>query len=280
MLKSHPLFKDTFVRSDGRIFRADGTERVQHVGQGGYLYCNLPGGGTRRRAFVHVLVAEVFIGPRLRGLQVRHLDCDKYNNTVSNLAYGTPSDNAADSIRCGISCKGEAHPRSKLTDVEVSRIRELAAAGWSATTLAIMFRVGHPTISRVARGCSWKHVTTPGVSNFSTSGAGNGAAKLTPSDVIEVARRYDANEDVAKIAADFSVSSDNVHYIGKRKGWATVLASPCSRSRIRKLTREDVTAIRGLLVSGGTPLSHIGRKYGVSYQTIARIRDLGSYGQA
>lgn len=55
----------------------------------------------RRRATIHVLVAEAFIGPRPPGMEVRHLDGDHLNNVLTNLAYGSRSENCQDRVRHG-----------------------------------------------------------------------------------------------------------------------------------------------------------------------------------
>lgn len=54
---------------------------------------------TTRR--VHQLVMWAFVGPRPEGLHTRHLDDDKMNAALSNLKYGTPSENQHDSVRHG-----------------------------------------------------------------------------------------------------------------------------------------------------------------------------------
>lgn len=53
---------------------------------------------TRR---IHQLVAEAFIGPRPPGMEVCHRDGDPGNNHVSNLRYGTHSENMIDKKRHG-----------------------------------------------------------------------------------------------------------------------------------------------------------------------------------
>lgn len=55
----------------------------------------------RLRRKVHQLVAEAFIGPRPEGQQTRHLDGNHQNNRLSNLAYGTPSQNRQDQMQHG-----------------------------------------------------------------------------------------------------------------------------------------------------------------------------------
>lgn len=49
--------------------------------------------------YVHQLVAQAFIGPCPRGLEVCHSDDDGHNNRVSNLRYDTRSNNALDRFR-------------------------------------------------------------------------------------------------------------------------------------------------------------------------------------
>ena len=75
----------------------------------GYHTIGLWSGGRRRTRRVHQLVVEAFIGPRPPGSDVRHLDGDKTNNCVTNLAIGTRSENMQDLVRHG------AHPQANKT---------------------------------------------------------------------------------------------------------------------------------------------------------------------
>lgn len=58
---------------------------------------------------VHILVALAFLGPRPNGQEVRHLDGHETNPRLSNLAYGTPSQNNHDRVRHG------THPSANKT---------------------------------------------------------------------------------------------------------------------------------------------------------------------
>jgi len=65
---------------------------------------------------IHRLVMLAFVGPLPEGLTTRHLNDDKCDNRLSNLAYGTYSENMLDRVRNGIHhqsvktvCK-EGHP--------------------------------------------------------------------------------------------------------------------------------------------------------------------------
>jgi hypothetical protein len=67
----------------------------------GYLRVQLSRYGKRRVIRVHRVVVAAFLGPRPAGLVTRHLDGDKHNNAVSNLVFGTGSENTHDSVAHG-----------------------------------------------------------------------------------------------------------------------------------------------------------------------------------
>jgi hypothetical protein len=54
-------------------------------------------------------------------MQCRHLDGNRSNNRLDNLAWGTPLENGADKARHG-TAKGERNGRAKLTAAKVRRI--------------------------------------------------------------------------------------------------------------------------------------------------------------
>lgn len=106
---------------------------------------------------VHSLVAEAFIGPRGAGLQVRHVDGDRRNNNLSNISYGTPKDNRADSERHGTAVRGEKYSTAKLTDSAARYIR--AQRGVTPqSALARLFGVSPAAIQAVHDGRTWTHV--------------------------------------------------------------------------------------------------------------------------
>lgn len=74
---------------------------VQIESEKGYLRVQLSGPDGRRNRRVHALVLEAFVGPCPEGMQTRHMDGDKANNTLGNLSWGTPSENILDCVRLG-----------------------------------------------------------------------------------------------------------------------------------------------------------------------------------
>jgi hypothetical protein len=83
----------TLIRSNGVPMRV--RERILRQGQdtSGYQQIALRRLGEATSYKVHILVALTFIGPRPPGMEVMHLDSVKSHNYVSNLAYGTRSEN-------------------------------------------------------------------------------------------------------------------------------------------------------------------------------------------
>lgn len=92
------------VSSDGRVKMKLGrwTQGYRHIvksqkGDRCYRRVDMTllvdGKRIEKREYVHVLVAEAFIGERPKGYQVDHIDGFEGNNDVSNLRYLSPSDN-------------------------------------------------------------------------------------------------------------------------------------------------------------------------------------------
>ena len=89
------------VRSTGDPHTVPGRTLSQRVDSGGYHHVSLWRNRHEKHMQVHRIVAEAFIGTCPPGAQVRHLDGNPSNNSRENLAYGTPSENAADQVRHG-----------------------------------------------------------------------------------------------------------------------------------------------------------------------------------
>jgi excisionase family DNA binding protein len=66
------------------------------VNEDDYRRVTLSDGDEKKSFYVHLLVAEAFIGPCPPGQQVRHWDGDSLNNRRDNLLHGTPKENCED----------------------------------------------------------------------------------------------------------------------------------------------------------------------------------------
>ena len=117
----------------------------------GYKLVRLCHQGEWKDYTVHSLVLLTFVGERPEGLCIRHLNSDPSDNSLSNLAYGTLSENQLD--RTDFGTHGQ-----KLTPRKVRVIRGLSKLGFTHRKLAKMFGVNRHNIGRVIRRQQWKAV--------------------------------------------------------------------------------------------------------------------------
>lgn len=92
------------ITPDGRIRNYAGKVLKLSVPRNSREYpaINLCKDCVKRRYSVHRLVALTFIGPPpFEGAQIRHLDGNHVNNSVSNLAWGSAKENTEDRRRHG-----------------------------------------------------------------------------------------------------------------------------------------------------------------------------------
>ena len=129
--------------------------------QSGHLFVNLVRGGVKKCRAVHRLVLETFVGPCPSGYQCCHWDGVPSNNHLENLRWGTPKDNADDTLRHGRRAVG-ARVRAKLTESQVLEIRRLNAGGCPARELAARFSVSSQNIMLIVLRKTWKYLEDEG----------------------------------------------------------------------------------------------------------------------
>lgn len=105
---------------------------------------------------IHQLVASVFLGPRPKDKWVLHGPNGKKDNSVQNLYYGTPSQNAKDKWRDGTVIIGEKHHKAKLKEVDVITIRDLHKHGLTQKEIAARYCVGDTAIAKIINRENWK----------------------------------------------------------------------------------------------------------------------------
>jgi hypothetical protein len=123
----------------------------------GHLYVNLVRSGVKRARPVHRFVLEAFVGPCPPGCQCCHWDGVATNNRVANLRWGTPKDNADDTLRHGRRAVG-AKVRAKLTESQVLAIRRLSAQGCPTRELATRFGVSSQNVNLVVSRKTWRYL--------------------------------------------------------------------------------------------------------------------------
>jgi hypothetical protein len=89
-----------FIRTDGKLYRRRGQIIRQFPRKhGGHPAVSLTQDGRLRNFTVHRLVLAAFVSPAPPGKECCHRDGDHNNNQVSNLRWGTRSENLYDQVR-------------------------------------------------------------------------------------------------------------------------------------------------------------------------------------
>lgn len=125
----------------------------------GYEWVEIRVGGEPKKRQVHALVLETFVGPKPPGMEARHYpDPTRTNNCLSNLRWGTKSQNCLDRSEHG-SLVGETHGSHKLTAAQVAEIRR-RFDGKVATKrlMASEFNVFVSTIDKIVYRKTWRHL--------------------------------------------------------------------------------------------------------------------------
>ena len=110
---------------------------------------------------VHRLVLMAFVGlPPSSAHVTRHLDGNRSNNVVENLAWGTSRENCADRTRHGrqVDNAGELNGRAFLCERAVLLMRALFCCGARQKHVAQLFRITPFYAHRIVRGQVWKHL--------------------------------------------------------------------------------------------------------------------------
>lgn len=115
----------------------------------GYLTVTLYGQGANRSYMVQELVTLAFIGPRPPDTYIRHLDGNRTNNALTNLTYGTASENYRD-----VYDYGKTH--RKLTRDDVQDIRAKLRSGLSTHDIAKEYGVCERAVRNIREGRTFK----------------------------------------------------------------------------------------------------------------------------
>jgi len=114
---------------------------------------------------IHRLLALMFIDNPDNLPCVKHLDDNKYNYDLSNLAWGTHAENNKDAYDSGVKKyhnkpmpKGTNHGLAKLNEVSVNAIRLIySESDTTMNELSERYNVGRRTIGDIINRKTWKH---------------------------------------------------------------------------------------------------------------------------
>jgi predicted XRE-type DNA-binding protein len=135
-----------------------GAIRKLTLGTFGYLNVLLCKENCRTRFAVHRLVLMAFSGQLGEGLDARHLNGNRTDNRIENLAWGTRKENMADAVAHGKTNRGANNPNAKLDPSAVVQIRALLANKHTQASIAATFGVDQSIVSDIKRREIWGYV--------------------------------------------------------------------------------------------------------------------------
>jgi len=147
------------VSSYGRVVGIGGRILKPGPCSCGYPKVWIKENGKRKTKTVHRLVGNLFLPTRPRGMEINHIDGNKWNNHVRNLEWTTHLDNMRHASALGLmgSCKGSKNGKAKLTERQVRDIRKLEGT-MTQRELGMRYGIGPSCIRMILRRKSWKHI--------------------------------------------------------------------------------------------------------------------------
>jgi len=118
----------------------------------GYHQVKLKNKGEKCNMYIHRAVMTAFVGSCPKGNEVAHWDGNKGNNTLENLRYATPIENADDMLRHGNRQTGEKHYNTKISKETAENIREFVG---THTDAARHFGIRYHTAYIIRTGRHW-----------------------------------------------------------------------------------------------------------------------------
>lgn len=119
--------------------------------RGKYYAVNLYKNNKRKTFNIHRLVAQAFISNPENKSCVNHIDCNTFNNNLSNLEWVTHRENIMYAYSLGRkeNKTGEKSSNVKLKDIDIVKIKKLYSMGEKIKNIVPLFNVSQATISRV-----------------------------------------------------------------------------------------------------------------------------------
>lgn len=153
-IPNHPGYR---ITEDGRVWSNKRHRWLKtRIDTNGYLSVNFPTEKGFRTVPIHRPLLETFVGPSPEGMECRHLDGNRLNNSLNNLAWGTRSENQQDATLHG------TRPGQKLNRLQVRVIHHLLESGeMTQAKISRIFglRGSSCIVNDIARGYSWSSVT-------------------------------------------------------------------------------------------------------------------------
>lgn len=113
--------------------------------------------GRRKSKYIHILVAESFIGKRTKTC-IDHIDGNKLNNYYKNLEYVSKKENNIRAKNLGIMAIGSRKNQSKLNEKDVYNIKLLIKKGIPYKKILTQYNTSISALSFIKNNKTWTHV--------------------------------------------------------------------------------------------------------------------------
>ncbi|MGL5878544.1 MAG: hypothetical protein ACRC2V_12310 [Xenococcaceae cyanobacterium] len=194
--------------------------------------------------------------------------------------YGINSGKLWNHVKCeGVKLRTTRKGGAKLDETQVMQIRDLLAEGkLTYKQIAERFGVSFATIRVINAGKVWTHVEGIGSKIRVAKKKGEGDVDLDESQVMKIRDLLiEGKLAMKEIGAMFGVSFRIIRLINEGEIWTHVegIGSKIKTHNLgnAKLNEDQVMKIRDLLLEGSLTLKEIGKKFGVSHQTISGINE-------
>lgn len=131
-----------------------------YLGRDGYHRVEFRRNGKRTSYLVSRLVAIAFLPNPLNKPQVNHKNGVRSDNRVHNLEWATGKENVRHAVESGLMPKGESKPTAVFCDSDIRKMRKMRNVdGLMLKEIAMLFKTDTGTVSKIARGLRWGHVS-------------------------------------------------------------------------------------------------------------------------
>lgn len=125
-----------------------------YIGVHGYRRIDLVKNKKRYRLLLHRVFAEIFIKNKNNYKQVNHKDGNKLNNSIDNLEWCSQQQNMSHRVKTLGMMTNEKHPKAKLNNKDVYKIRELLKTKGCAE-ISRMYNLHISTIADIKHNRNW-----------------------------------------------------------------------------------------------------------------------------
>lgn len=146
---------DCWINERGEVWRGE-RQKATPIAKNGYRTVNFSKNNKSHTMYIHRLLLTAFVGPCPEGHEALHINGNRLDNRLENLRWGTRKENVADAIKHGTATIGTKNAQAKLTEIDLSWIKDMHDMGFFAREIAPHFGVSKTTISRVTRGETYR----------------------------------------------------------------------------------------------------------------------------